>query len=170
MKSSLSWTGEKNGRNTLRVRYFFNLFFNICLWETEIEHEWGRGRERGRHRIPSRLQTLSCQHRARHGAQTHGPRNHDLSWSRPHNWLSHPGAPIKKFLMFTYFWDRERQSVSRGGAEREGDRIRSRLQAPSCQHRAWRGAQTHGPRDHDLSWSQPLNRMSHPGTPVVIFL
>ena len=27
------------------------------------------------------------------------------------------------FLMFIYFYDREGQSMSRGGAEREGDRI-----------------------------------------------
>ena len=25
------------------------------------------------------------------------------------------------FLMFVYFWDRERQSMNGGGAEREGD-------------------------------------------------
>ena len=74
---------------------------------------------------------------------------------------------FKFFLMFIYFWDRERQSVSGGGAERERHthRIRSRLQARSCQHRAWRGAQTHGPRDHDLSWSWTLNQLSHPGAP-----
>ena len=52
------------------------------------------GSERGRHRIWNRLQALSCQHRARRGAQTHGPRDHDLSRSRPLNRLSHPGAPI----------------------------------------------------------------------------
>ena len=48
-----------------------------------------RGRsERGRHRIWNRLQALSCQHRARRGAQTHGPRDHDLSRSRPLNWAT----------------------------------------------------------------------------------
>ena len=49
-------------------------------------------------------------------------------------------------------------------AEREREtRIWSRLQALSCQHRAWHGAQTHGPRDHDLSRSRMLNQLSHPG-------
>ena len=44
----------------------------------------GKGqRERGRHRIWSRLQTLSCQHRAGCGAWTHEPQYHDLS---------HPGG------------------------------------------------------------------------------
>ena len=37
----------------------------------EKECEQVRDRERGRHRIRSRLQALSCQHRARRGARTH---------------------------------------------------------------------------------------------------
>uniref|UniRef100_A0ABI7WV76 Cyclin-like domain-containing protein n=1 Tax=Felis catus TaxID=9685 RepID=A0ABI7WV76_FELCA len=41
--------------------------------ERETEYEWARGRERGKHRIRSRLLALSCQHRARRGARTHGP-------------------------------------------------------------------------------------------------
>ena len=53
----------------------------------------GRCRERGRHRIQSRFQALSCQHRAQCGARTHRLWNHDLSQSRMPNWLSHPGAP-----------------------------------------------------------------------------
>ena len=65
---------------------------------------------------------------------------------------------------------RERQSVSRGGAERGRHRIRSRLRAPSCQHRAGRGARTHEPRDRDLSPSQTLNRLSPPGAPQVCHL
>ena len=58
----------------------------------ETDREWGRGRERGRHRIWSRLQALNWQHRARRGARTHELWDHDLSWSRTLNWLSHPGA------------------------------------------------------------------------------
>ena len=71
-------------------------FFNVYLFlrQRETGCERGRGRERGRHRIGNRLQALSCQHRAQHGARTHGPRDHDLSRSRPLNQLSHPGAPI----------------------------------------------------------------------------
>ena len=48
---------------------------------------------RGRHRIWSSLQALSCQHRAWHRARTHGPWEHDLSRSRMLNQLSHPGVP-----------------------------------------------------------------------------
>ena len=66
--------------------------------ETETECEWVRGREKGRHRIQSRLQAPSCQHRARRGARTHGLWDHDLSWSRTLNRLSHPGAPTVRFL------------------------------------------------------------------------
>ena len=68
------------------------LFFYVYLFLRETECERGRGRERGRHRIRSRLQAPSCQHRAQCGAQTHEPWDHDLSWSRILNWLSHPGA------------------------------------------------------------------------------
>ena len=73
----------------------FYLFFNVHLFlrQRETEHERGRGRERGRHRIWSRFQALSCQHRTRHGARTHEPRDHDMSWSQKLNQLSHPGAP-----------------------------------------------------------------------------
>ena len=79
----------------LKLNFFLNKFFFmfIYFWQRETEHELGRGRERGRHRIWSRLQALSCQHRARHGARTHRPLDHDLSRSRTLNWLSHPGAP-----------------------------------------------------------------------------
>ena len=37
------------------------------------------------------------------------------------------------FKVFIYFWDRDRQSMSRGGAEREGDT--EPKAAPGCQHR-----------------------------------
>ena len=71
-------------------------FFLMFIFETETEREWGRGR--GRHRVQSRLQALSCQHRARCGARTHERRDHDLSRSRRLNRLSHPGAPAYQFL------------------------------------------------------------------------
>ena len=50
-------------------------------------------RERERHRIWSRLQALSCQHRSQCGAWTQELWNHDLSQSRTPNQLSHPIAP-----------------------------------------------------------------------------
>ena len=64
----------------------------IYFWDRETEHQWGRSRKRGRHRIRSRLQAPSCQHGAWRGAWIHGPRDHDLSWSQMLNWLSHPSA------------------------------------------------------------------------------
>ena len=76
---------------------YFILFFNfltfIYFWDRERQSMNGGGSERGRHRIRNRLQALSCQPRARRGARTHGPRDHDLGRSRTPNRLSHPGAP-----------------------------------------------------------------------------
>ena len=68
------------------------------------------------------------------------------------------------FLTFIHPWERGGAwAEGRRGRERGRHRIRSRLQAPSCQHPAQCGAGTHQPWDHDLSWSQTLNRQSHPG-------
>uniref|UniRef100_A0A8C8WN27 Family with sequence similarity 227 member A n=1 Tax=Panthera leo TaxID=9689 RepID=A0A8C8WN27_PANLE len=47
-------------------------------WRPKREPEWGKGRERGRHRIRSRLQALSCQPRAQRGARTQKWRDGDL--------------------------------------------------------------------------------------------
>ena len=56
----------------------------IHFWEREREREpaWVGEGQRERETIGSRLQALSCQHRARFRAQTHQPWDHDLSWSR----------------------------------------------------------------------------------------
>ena len=61
--------------------FFFNFFFNVYLFlrQRETQHEGGRVRESGRHRIRSRLQALSHQPRARRGARTRGPRDRDLA-------------------------------------------------------------------------------------------
>ena len=68
--------------------------------------------------------------------------------------------------MFIYFWesertrDRERERERERNrawvreGKREGDRIWSRLQAPSCQHTAQDRAWTHELQDRDLSWNQ----------------
>ena len=153
----------------------------MCIYFWETEHEWGRSRERETHthRIRSRLQALRCQHRARHGARTHKPWDHDLSWSRPFNWLSHPNTPkffflnknvlkvLLKALLKITLREREREKARVGEGQREKGRhrIQSRFQALSCQHRARHGAQTHELWDHDLNWSWTLNRLSHPGAP-----
>ena len=80
------------------VFYLFLKFLCLFLFESETEHEQGRGRERGKHWIRSRLQALSCQHRAWFGFWPQEPWDHDLSRSWKLNQLSHPGAPL-----FCYF-------------------------------------------------------------------
>ena len=65
-----------------------------------------------------------------------------------------------------FIFEKETESKQgRGDRERGGQRIWSRPQALSCQHRAWWEAQTHKMWDHDLSQSQMLNWLSHPGVP-----
>ena len=56
--------------------------------------------------------------------------------------------------------------MSGGGAERERE-TQNLKQVQGCELSAQnrRGAQTHEPRDHDLSRSQMLNRLSPPGAP-----
>ena len=73
-------------------------FFLTFTYFWDREHEQGRVRERGRHRIWNRLHARSCQHRARRGARTHGRRDRNLSQSQTLNQLSHPGAPRRPFL------------------------------------------------------------------------
>ena len=74
------------------------------------------------------------------------------------------------FLMFIYFWDRERQSMSRGGAEREGDtesEAGSRIWAVSTEHDA-RLELTSCESWPELS--QMLNELNHPGTPKTLHI
>ena len=98
------------------ILLFFFLTF-IYFWDRERQHKRGRGRERGRHRIGSRLQALSHQPRAQCGAQTHGPWDRDLSWSRRLNRLSHPGAPgYSNSCMCYYFSIKHSPSVWRANA------------------------------------------------------
>ena len=73
----------------------------IYFWEREREreNERRRSRESGRHRIWSRLQALSCQYRARRGAQTHGLDLEIMTWAEVGclNPLSHPAVPITSY-------------------------------------------------------------------------
>ena len=80
----------------------------VCLFLREREHKPGRVRGRGRHRIRSRLQSLSCQHRAQRGAWTHEPRDHDMSQSQTLNQLSHPGTSEELLLKCLLPFDEER--------------------------------------------------------------
>ena len=70
------------------------------------------------------------------------------------------------FLVLIYFWETE--SISRGetywGTEDPKQALHWHQWVP-C------GAQTHEPRDHDLSQSQTLNHLSHPGAPwIMLFI
>ena len=71
-------------------------------------------------------------------------------------------------IFFMLIFETETKHEWGRGRERERGRhrVRSRLQALSCQHRARRAAWTHEPWNHDLSRSQALNRLSHPGAPL----
>ena len=74
---------------------------------------------------------------------------------------------FKIFNVYLFLIERERQSVSGGGAERGKHRIQSKLQALSCHHRPWCRAWTHKPQGHDLRRSQTLKWLSHPGAPWI---
>ena len=82
----------------------WNTFFNVYLFFRQRDRvQTGEGQKERRHRIWSRLQALSCQHRAQHGAPTCEPWDHDLSWSWTLDWLSHPGILIiLKFLIIFF--------------------------------------------------------------------
>ena len=88
------WSGNMLCNRICHIESFFfcfKLLFSFVR-QRETEHQWGRSRERGRHRIRGMFQALSCQHWAQREAQTHELWDHDLSQSRALNQLSHPGA------------------------------------------------------------------------------
>ena len=150
------------------IYLFKKNFLNVLLFifETERDRAWtGEGQSEGdtESEAGSRLQAVSTEPDL--GLKL---TNHEIvTWAEVGcltNWATQ--APqFKKKLMFIFEKKGERQNVSGGRVEREGDRIWSRLQAPSCQHRAWHGAWTHEPRDHDLSQSRTLNWLNHLGAP-----
>ena len=72
-----------------------SLFLSSFIYferERESMCKWGRGKERGRERIPSRLHTTSAEPDA--GLQLTERWDHDLSQSQMLNQWSHPGAPL----------------------------------------------------------------------------
>ena len=94
----IDWATQVPLFRLLWKRIFLNYLF--IIWE--IECEWGRGKDRGRHRIRSRLQALGGQHRAQCSARTHGSWDRDLSRSLMLNRLSHPGT-LEKFFGLDQF-------------------------------------------------------------------
>ena len=75
--------------------HFFLMF--IYFWDRETEHERGRVRERGRHRMWSRLQALSCQHRADAGLEPITVR----SWPEPKS-EAQPTEPPRHSWKFVF--------------------------------------------------------------------
>ena len=59
-----------HSQHSLCLLLNFFVFLHLFIFErhSETEHKQGRGRETRSHRIRSRLQALSCQHRAQRGA------------------------------------------------------------------------------------------------------
>ena len=151
----------------LELKNFNNFLMFIFERERERESEREGGRERGIHRVWSRLQALSCPHRAQCGDGTQELWNHDLSQIWKLNRLSHPGAPNFFCLFQTSEGERERENMSGRGRERGTHRIWCRLQALNCQHKGQSKAWTREPWGHDLSQSRMLNHLSHPGTPEI---
>ena len=82
------------------MRPYLNILKKYLFsFETEREIAWvGEGR-RGRHRIWSRFQALSCRHRAQHGAQTHRLQDHD-----PHVMRAHPSHMLKQLSNPGLLW------------------------------------------------------------------
>ena len=74
---------------------------------------------------------------------------------------------IKRIFFECLFIFERKTEYQQGRSQERGEqRIWNRLQALSCQHRAWCGASTHEPRDHALSIAVGmLNWLSHPGAP-----
>ena len=154
----LSWIilleKEISPKYILFVYYYFLMIF---FWETERQSMSGGGADRGRHRIWSRLQALSCQPRAQHGAWTHKPWDHDLSRSRTLNRLSHPGTPRECFLRLTrhlYL------SINVGSFQITASELTAQSPMQGSNSRTVR------------SWPEPksmLNWLSHPGTPSNTF-
>ena len=77
---------------------------------------------------------------------------------------------LKIFSMFILGRERETEHEQGRGRERRSPRIWSRLQAPSCQPKAWHRAWTQEPWDHDLSWSQSATNWATQVPPTYFFI
>ena len=176
-RTASSWPGWSRTLNRLRhpgapivniLKILFQKkFFYVYLFLRQSDRVRAREGQREREtQIWSRLQALSCQHRVRCRAWTHKLWDHDLSLNQESDVeLTEPfrcpyNCSFFFFLKFIYFWEREQAQAGEGQRERE-TQIWSRLQALTCQHRAWCRARTQEPWDHDLSRSQALNLLSH---------
>ena len=128
------------------------------FWERE--HKQGKGREREgdtESEAGSRLWAVSTEPDA--GLEP------ARCWLWPEPKLDAQSTePSRSPKCLFYFWKRERESMSRGRAERDWE-TEDLKQALYWQQRAQCRTWTHKRWDHDLSWSWMLNRLSPPGDP-----
>ena len=88
--------------STIKIFILKNLMFYLFLRKRERERDSTSGEgQKGRHRIWSRVQALSCQHRARHGAQTHEPWDYDLSRNQTLNWTTQVPNNTNNLILYT---------------------------------------------------------------------
>ena len=118
--------------------YFLKFFKRLFIFETGRDRAWtaeGQGEGDTESETGSRLWAVSTEPDV--GLELTTVR----SWPEPKSDAQLTKPPRRP--MFLYFRERERQRKSGRGRERGRHRIQSRLQAPSCQRRAWCGAWTH---------------------------
>ena len=72
-------------------------------------------------------------------------------------------------MFYLFIFERERKKANRGGAEREGDRIPSRLHAVSTEPDAGLEFMNHEIMTWAKTKSRALNQLSHPGTSLSSF-
>ena len=86
--------------------YWWYIAFLTFLFLTESqsasEHEWWRGRERGRQNLKQAPGSELSAETPMWGSNSQiRPQDHDLSQSQTLNWLSHPGAPRLEAIVTT---------------------------------------------------------------------
>ena len=111
------WTREGLLQGMAAPHQFSFSFFNVYLFLRDRVRAGEGQRERETQNL-SRSPALSSQHRARHGAPTHKPRDQDLSRSLTSDRLNPPGAPPTNFLMDPHPYPQPNLTV--GGAEMKG--------------------------------------------------
>ena len=97
-KSALNWLSHPGAPTLTFLKFFIKkifLMFTFYFWERERHGAWVGEGQREKETQNSK-QAPCCQHK---------PWNHDLSWSRMLNQLSHPGTPTLTFLHYTFLWD-----------------------------------------------------------------
>ena len=143
------------------VLFFFcqKNYFLMFIFERKTWHEWGEGqRERETQNLKQAPGSELSAQSPMWGSNPPTVR----SWPKPKSrvrcltdWATQAPLQISLFFFFNVFYlflgQRETEHERGRGSERGRHRIGNRLQAPSHQPRAWRGARTHGPRGRDLA-------------------